>query len=151
MTNSYVSTLTVLFHLRCNKGHSSHQFGQMIDFYVCVRLFAICKLHLRDPGANRCKEERRQQSFRSLAPNLYPVCDPRGFSSVLGCLTQGLKEGGGCCSWAQISQRPLGTPLGWPLGLRGSLSILQGLSCCQTTLTQLLRGPPWTFPLVGPN
>ena len=108
-----------------------------------MRLFAICKLHLRDTGSDRCKEERRQQSFKSLAPSLCPVCDPRGFSPVLGCLTWGLKEGGGCCSWAQISQRPLGTPLGWPLGLRGSLSILQGLLCCQTTLTQLLRGLLW--------
>ena len=104
-----------------------------------------------DTGPNRCKEERRQQSFRSWAPDLCAECYPRGSSPVLGCLTQGLEEGGGCCSWTRISQRPLGTPLGWPLGLRGSLSTLQGLSCCQTTLTQLLRGLPWDLPPSGPK
>ena len=150
MTNRYLSTLTILFHLRCIKGHGSRQFGQMIDFmfvWDCLQ-FVNCTW---DTGSNRCKEERRQQSFRSLAPDLCPECYPRGFSPVLGCLTQGLKEGGGCCSWTRISQRPLGTSLGWPLGLRGSLSILQGLSCCQTTLTQLLRGLPWDLSPSGPK
>lgn len=46
MANRYLSMLNILFHLRCNKTHGSSQFGQMIDFYACVSLFAIWKLHL---------------------------------------------------------------------------------------------------------
>ena len=138
MANRYLSMLNILFHLRCNKAHGSSQFGQMIDFYACVSLFAIWKLHLEtqvQTGARNRADTRASGVWPliGVTPDSFPPCLAawfRGWRKAAAAAGHEFLRGHWVSFWDGHWVSEVHCPS------------RKGHPSCQTTLTQLLRGQP---------
>lgn len=142
----FLSVLNILWRLRCNSPSGSGQVGQMTGFML-VCLSAVCKLHLETQIQTGARNKADIGASGVLTPNLCSLWDTGKIILMPGCPIQELGESS--CWWAAwISQKPPGTILGWPVGLRGSLSISKGSSVLSDHNDPTLNRPalqafPW--------